>query len=110
MGDRGWARVLLKWTWRGVHLEAEVSRARYFIRGDRHEAVAWAEVREPGGRYRVEVGSFRSVGDARAVCERDAERRCRRAAEERGGVDVRISRSARRGRGGLSTVGPGPGN
>jgi hypothetical protein len=57
------------------------------------------------------VGSFRSVGEARAACERDAQLRCcRREEGERGGVDVRISRSARRGRGGLSTVGPSPGN
>jgi hypothetical protein len=40
----------------------------------------------------------RQGGLARAACERDAQRRCRRVEEERGPVDVRISRSARRGR------------
>jgi hypothetical protein len=71
VGDRGWAGELLSWSWRGVQLEAEVSRARYFIRAGRHEVVAWCEVREACGRCR----SFRSVGEARAACERDAGRR-----------------------------------
>jgi hypothetical protein len=90
--DRGWAQRLLEWRWSGSLLSAEISCARYFIRCDWHEALAWGEVRDPGGRYRVEVGSFPSVGLARGACERDAERRLRRDRDERGPVDVRISR------------------
>jgi hypothetical protein len=61
VGDRGWAGRLLVWCWRGVHLEAEIARVRYFIRGCRHEVVAWCEVRDVCGRVRVDVGTFRSV-------------------------------------------------
>jgi hypothetical protein len=50
---------------------------RYFVRGDPGEVVAWGEVRDPGGRYRVEVGSFATAALARAACERDAQRRRR---------------------------------
>jgi hypothetical protein len=96
MGDRGWAGELLSWRWRGRHLEAEISRVRYFIRGEAHEIAAWGEVRDPSGRYRVEIGSFPSVGAARAACERDAAARCRRDREERP-VDVRISPGRRAG-------------
>jgi hypothetical protein len=81
MVDRGWAGRLLEWTWRGVQLEAEISRVKYFVRGERHEVVAWAEVREGCGRCRVKVGNFRSVAEARGACERDAVRRCRREEE-----------------------------
>jgi hypothetical protein len=96
-GANGWAGTLLQWHWTGALLTAEVSVARYFIRGERHEIVAWAEIRDVCGRCRVEIGSFRSVGEARAACERDAERRCRREGEERGPVDVRIAAGRRRG-------------
>jgi ABC-type uncharacterized transport system substrate-binding protein len=50
MGDRGWAGRLLEWRWAGSLLTAEVSAARYFIRCDRREALAHAEVRDPLGR------------------------------------------------------------
>jgi hypothetical protein len=95
MRDRGWAGVLLSWRWAGSLLTAEISAARYFVRSERHEVVAWCEVREPGGRYRIEVGTFGSVGDARAACEADAQLRCRRDQEERAPVDVRIARRRR---------------
>jgi hypothetical protein len=96
MGERGWARVLLSWRWAGSLLTAEISAARYFIRCDRHEAVAWAELCDVDGRRRAEVGSFRSVAEARAACERDAVARCRREREERGPVSVAISPGHRR--------------
>jgi hypothetical protein len=96
INGRGWAGALLSWRWAGSLLTAEISAAKYFIRCDRHEALAWGELRDLGGRYRVEVGSFPSVGLARAACERDAQRRCRREVEERGRVDVRISPGRRR--------------
>ena len=71
----GWPQNLLTWTWRGVQLEAAISRARYFVRSERREVLAWAEVRETDGRHRVDIGSFPSVSAAQAACERDAERR-----------------------------------
>jgi hypothetical protein len=43
----------------------------------------------------VEVGSFGSVGEARAACEKDAVARCRREREERPAVDVRIAPNRR---------------
>jgi hypothetical protein len=98
MGGNGWAGRLLSWSVAGPLLTAEVSRARYFIRAERHEVLAHAEVRDLGGRYRIDIGSFPSVCAARAACERDAERRCRRdreaeATAQAGGgpVDVRIA-------------------
>ena len=99
MGERGWARRLLTWNWRGVQLEAELARARYFVRAAPGEVLAWCEVRDLSGRRRIEVGAFRSVGEARGACELDAERRCRRAAEDRPAPDVRISPGRRRGAG-----------
>jgi hypothetical protein len=81
---KSWAQRLLVWGWVGPLLTAEVSRARYFIRADRHEVLAWAELRDLDGRRRVEIGSFPSVALARAACERDAQLRCRRDREERG--------------------------
>ena len=59
-----------------------------------------AEARAELERRRVEIGSFGSVVDARAACERDAEVRCRQSdlANERSPVDVRISPGRRRGR------------
>jgi hypothetical protein len=91
VGDRGWARQLLTWSWAGPVLTATISAARYFIRVERHEVLAWAELRDLAGRYRVEVGSFPSVALARAACERDAERRCRRSEDDRGPVNVWIA-------------------
>jgi hypothetical protein len=44
MVERGWAGRLLVW-WpvgRGL-LAAEVAFGRYYIRGERHEVVAWGE-------------------------------------------------------------------
>ena len=73
----------MTWSWRGVQLEAGITRAKYFIRGEQHEVIVWAELRDLDGRRRVEIGSFRSVGEARAACEREAQLRCRRDSEER---------------------------
>jgi hypothetical protein len=67
-----------------------VSRARYVIRCERHEALAHAELRDVGGARRVEVGSFRSVGEARAACERHAAGLCVRE-QAAVPVDVRIA-------------------
>jgi hypothetical protein len=96
MGERGWAARLLEWGWDGALLRAEVSVGRYYIRGERHEVVAWGELRDVGGRHWIEIGSFASVGAARAACERDAVARCRREREDRGPVDVRIAAGRRR--------------
>jgi hypothetical protein len=105
MGAGGWAGRLLEWRACGPQLlEAEISVARYFVRGDRHEVIAWAEVRDPCGRYRIDIGSFSSVGAAQAACERDAVARCRREGEERPAVDVRIS-AGRRARPGKAEKG-----
>jgi len=42
VGDRGWAQRLLAWrAGVGPVLEAEISRVKYFVRGDRHKVVAW---------------------------------------------------------------------
>ena len=89
MGDCGWASALLSWGWRGALLVSEISTARYFVRCDRCETTAWAELRDPGGRRRIEIGSFGSVALARAACELDAARRCRRDGAD-GDVDVRV--------------------
>jgi hypothetical protein len=70
-----------------------MSRARYFVDPGLHEVLAWAELREHGGKYRIEVGTFRTVAEARAACERDAERRCRREGEPLPGrLDIRVAR------------------
>jgi hypothetical protein len=88
----GWAQNLLTWAWRGVQLEAEISAARYVIRGHGREILAHAELRDLGGRRRADIGSFSSVSAARAACEADAERRCRREdARERPPIGVAIS-------------------
>lgn len=84
------AGTMLSWEWRGVQLEAALARCRYYVRGERHEAVAWAEIRDVGGARRVEVGSFPSVAAARAACERHAAGLCVRE-QEPVPVDVRIS-------------------
>jgi hypothetical protein len=93
----GWAGTLLSWRWEGSVWRAEVSRARYFVRADRHKVFAWAEVRDVGGRCRVEIGTFATVAAAQVACERDAAVRCRGESEERGPVSVAIGR-VRRGR------------
>jgi hypothetical protein len=100
--ERGWAQNLLTWRWEGLQLTAEVSRAKYFLRSERHEVLAWCEVRDLDGRRRVEIGSFPSVALARVACERDAAARCRQDPAERPPVDVRISpgrRAAKAGKG-----------
>jgi hypothetical protein len=43
--------------------------------GGPYEALAWCEVKEPGGRRRVELGSHGSVRLACKACEQDAQRR-----------------------------------
>ena len=78
MADRGWAADLLSWRQAGGSLTAEVSRARYFVRAEAHEITAHAEVRDLGGRYRIEIGTYPTVALARAACEKDAAARCRR--------------------------------
>jgi hypothetical protein len=88
MGERGWAQRLLSWSWAGARVEsAEVSRAKYFVRAEPHEITAHAEVRDPGGRYRVDLGSFATVALARAACEADAQRWCRRGPVAGGPVE-----------------------
>ena len=98
--ERGWAQNLLTWRWEGLQQTAEVWRAKYFIRGERHEVLAHAEVRDTCGRRRIDIGSFPSVALARAACERDAAVRCRRDDERTASnvavVDVRISPRRRR--------------
>jgi hypothetical protein len=85
MVERGWAGRLLEWRLSGSTLTAEVSRARYFVRSERQDVTAHAEVRDhPGGRYRLELGSFESVSAAQVACEADAARRCGRLSEGSG--------------------------
>src|SRR5262245_27931517 len=94
--ERGWAATLLAWREAPLWLEAEVAACRYFIAPSRHEVLAWGEVRDWGGRYRVELGSFADVAEAQRACEADAQRRLRRE-EAAGPVDIR-SVPPRRGR------------
>jgi hypothetical protein len=83
--DRGWASRLLAWRWRGLWLEGRgVARCVYFVRPVSGETLAWAEISDLGGTYRIDVGSFPNVSAARAGCEADAQRRLRRDREERG--------------------------
>ena len=56
----GWAANLLDWAWSGAVLTAEASRARYVLRAERHEVIAWGELRDVGGRRRIDIGSFHS--------------------------------------------------
>jgi hypothetical protein len=84
MVDRGWAGRLLEWRWRGVWLEAEISRCRYHVRAVSGEVLAHAEVRDVDGRRRIEIGSFPNVSAAREACEADAQRRVRRDRESAG--------------------------
>jgi hypothetical protein len=96
---RGWAATLLAWREAPLWLEAEVAACRYFIAPGRHEVLAWGEVRDWGGRYRVELGSFADVAEAQQACEQDAQRRLRRE-EDAGPVDVRIATRQRSASGG----------
>jgi hypothetical protein len=91
MARRGWAGALLSWRRVGSSLTAEISRARYFVRTEAHEITAHAEVRDPGGRYRVDLGSHATVALARSACEQDAAARCRLEPVVGGPVDMRIS-------------------
>ena len=93
MRDR-WAGDLLSWEFRPPLLIAETSAARYFVKGERHEVLAHAEIRDTCGHRRVEVGSFRDVGAAKAACEADAQMRVRAGdRDERPPVSVAIGRS-----------------
>ena len=92
----GWASDLLTWSVAGPLLTSEVLRARYFIRIDAHEVIAWGDLRDLGGRRRVDIGSFPTVALARAACERHAAAVCRRDRDARGPVDVRIAPGRRR--------------
>jgi hypothetical protein len=76
--ERDWAWNLLSWRDAGASLTAEVPRARYFVRSEPYEITAHAEVRDPAGRYRADLGSFATVALAQAACEADAQRWCRR--------------------------------
>jgi hypothetical protein len=97
MGDR-WASDLLSWEYRPPLLVAEVSRARYLLRVDPHEVIAWCELRDVSGGRRIEIGSYPAVSAAKAACERDAAVRIRNRDpdSERSAVDVRISPNRRR--------------
>ena len=97
MGRDRFAQQLLAWEWRGVQLVAEISRCRYFVRGERHEIIAWAEVRDVSGGRRCDIGSFRDVAAAKAACEADAQRRvCAGGREDRPPVSVAIAPGRRR--------------
>jgi hypothetical protein len=93
--EHDWAGDLLEWRGAGGSLTAEVSCGVYFVAAGRHEVLAWCEVRDWGGKYRVEVGTFGDVAAAQAACERDAQARCRREEEVRP-VDIRRSVLLRR--------------
>ena len=69
----------LKWKASGPWRVAQVLRgARYFVAAGPFEAVAWCEPRDRGaGRYRVDIGMFRTAAEACAACELDAQRRVR---------------------------------
>jgi hypothetical protein len=81
VGERAWAQQLLSWEWRGNELRAEISRAKYFVRGERREVLAWCELRDVSGGRRCDVGSFPSVAAAKAACDLHAAARCRRDRE-----------------------------
>lgn len=83
---------LLEWRSAGGSLTAEVSCVEYFVAAARHEVLAWCEVRDLGGKYRIEIGSFGDVVAAQAACERDAQLR----EEDARPVDIRRSVLLRR--------------
>jgi hypothetical protein len=70
--ERGSAQRLLLWRDGPLGLEAEVSATKYFLGVGPYEVAAWAEVRDWGGRRRVEVGRFSSLPEAKAACEQHA--------------------------------------
>lgn len=93
--DRGWAQTLLQWRWEGATLlTAEIAVARYFVRGDPHEILAWCELRELGSWRRCEVGSFPAAAAAKAACERHAAGLCVREPEMRNRDNRRSSNVA----------------
>jgi hypothetical protein len=105
LADRGWAARVLGWEYRPPLLVAEVARARYLLRVDPHEVIAWCELRDVSGGRRADVGSFRDVVAAKAACEQHAAARCRRDdADECPPVSVAIAPGRRR----RSTVGHPP--
>jgi hypothetical protein len=80
--DGSWASqpTGLEWKASGPWRVAEVPRGvRYFVEASGpFEAVAWCEPRDRGaGRYRVDIGVFRTAAEACAACELDAQRRLR---------------------------------
>jgi hypothetical protein len=76
--ERGWAGELLTWRQAPLWLEAETGRAKYFVAAGQYEVVAWAEVRDWGGRQRVNIGTFRTVAEAKTACEQHAAARLSR--------------------------------
>ena len=94
VAEQKWAQRLLEWQRLGPRLEAEISGAKYFVFESLYEVIAWAEVRDWGGRYRQDVGVFGNLPEAQQACELDAQRRLRRE-EDRGPVDVRIASGRR---------------
>lgn len=90
--DRGWAAAQLSWEWHGVCLEASIARCRYYVLPRGRELIVWGELREPGGRKRIDIGSFPDVGQAKAACERHAAGLLAERADAAGDrpVDVRI--------------------
>ena len=56
-----------------------------------------AEARAELERRRVEIGSFGSVVDARAACERDAEVRCRQSDRQKRACGASGAKSCVRG-------------
>jgi hypothetical protein len=90
--ERGWARRLLEWQVVGPRLEAEVSSGRYFVAAGPYEVQAWCEVRDWGGRRRVNIGTFASLPEAKAACDAHAAARLRREDQVDGpGVDIGIA-------------------
>ncbi len=92
--QRGWAAgALLAWRWSPpCWLTAGISRAVYFIKTERHEMQAHAELRDLDGRRRVEIGSFATVETAKAGCERHAQALYRRDdGADRGPLSVAIA-------------------
>ena len=74
-----WQSTGLKWKASGPWRVAQVPPGpRYFVAAGPFEAVAWCEPRDRGaGRYRVDIGMFRTGAEACAACELDAQRRLR---------------------------------
>jgi hypothetical protein len=76
----------------GSWFVAQTPLGRWTVQQTKFEAIAVCEPREAGGRRRFVLGSFRSVEQAQAACERDHERRLREAAAaEPMPIDIRIA-------------------